>query len=82
MAKINNNIDYVDDQGRLHREGGPASIDSLGAKYWFIHGEKHREDGPAIEWEDGDKWWYLNDKRIKCNTQEEFELLMKLQLFW
>lgn len=82
MAKINNNIDYVDDQGRPHRENGPAVIDGLGAKFWYIHGNKHREDGPAIEWEDGDKWWYLNDKRIKCSSQEEFELLLKLELFW
>lgn len=73
---------WYNEQGRLHREDGPAIITPAGTKEWFIDGKNHRENGPAVEWWDGLNWWYINGKRINCNTQEEFELLMKLELFW
>ena len=48
--------------GKLHRENGPARIDTLrNAIYWYLNGKLHREDGPAHEW-NGNKEWWLNDK--------------------
>jgi hypothetical protein len=68
--------------GKFHREDGPAVEYIDGTKYWFINGQYHREDGPAIEHANGDKSWYLNDKKINCETQEEFERLVRLKAFW
>jgi len=53
---------YTDD-GKLHREDGPAVEWADGGKDWYINGQLHREDGPAEIWEDGSKFWYQNDKR-------------------
>jgi hypothetical protein len=39
---------WVDDQGRYHREDGPAIINKDGSMEWHLHGEWHREDGPAV----------------------------------
>jgi hypothetical protein len=53
-------IRWYNEQGKHHREGGPAIEWANGAKSWWINGECHREDGPACEWADGDKSWYIN----------------------
>jgi hypothetical protein len=53
-----------------------------GSKYYFLNGKNHREDGPAVEYANGDKSWYLNDIQVFCETQEEFERLMRLKAFW
>ena len=50
------------ENGELHREGGPALIRPDGIKCWYVNGELHREDGPAIECADGSKEWWINDK--------------------
>jgi hypothetical protein len=42
----------------------------------------HREDGPAVEYFSGDKEWWINGERLNCTSQEEFEKLMKLRVFW
>ena len=34
--------------GKLHREDGPAKINSDGSEYWFKNDIPHREDGPAV----------------------------------
>ena len=67
----------------LHREDGPAVEYTHGLKNWYIHGKLHREDGPAIEWPGHlvKEWWY-NDVKIATSSQEEFERLMKLKVFW
>ena len=46
--------------GKLHREDGPAVIESNGTLWWFQNDEHHREDGPAIHWPDGSQHWYTN----------------------
>jgi hypothetical protein len=51
--------------GKLHREDGPAIIESDGSEYWYKNGKLHREDGPAIACKDGTKHYYLNGKEIK-----------------
>lgn len=66
----------------LHREDGPAIIWKSGIKEWYINDLPHREDGPAVEYPDGDKLWYYHGEYIECTSQEEFERLVKLKIFW
>ena len=51
-------IEYYQN-GRLHREDGPA-INANGDKQWYINGKLHRLDGPAIERINGQEVWYKN----------------------
>ena len=53
---------WRNDNGKLHREDGPAYEYADGTKEWYINGKLHRLDGPAIEYANGSKEWYLNDK--------------------
>lgn len=73
---------WVNNEGHLHRVGAPAVEHEDGTVFWWHNGNLHREDGPAAEWKDGHKEWWYNDNRIDCTTQEEFERLIKLELFW
>jgi hypothetical protein len=49
---------WLDEDGRLHREGGPAEITPDGERRWYRHGKLHREDGPAVVSPDGYEAWY------------------------
>ena len=51
---------YWYQNGKCHREDGPAIEYPSGSKEWFLNGKYHREDGPAIERANGTKYWYLN----------------------
>ena len=66
----------------LHREDGPAVEYPNGDKVWYQNDQLHREDGPAVKYSDGSKYWYYEGKRINCNSQEEFEKIIKLKIFW
>lgn len=66
---------------KLHREDGPAVEYYNGTKFWYLNGKLHREDGPAIEYSNGDKAWHFNNKRIKVNSQEDFERYINLIIF-
>jgi hypothetical protein len=77
-----NGAKYYYKYGQWHREGGPACEFEDGAKYWCKEGNFHREDGPALEAANGDKYWHFNDKEIPCSSQEEFERIINLKLFW
>jgi len=68
--------------GKLHREDGPACEYANGDKVWYQNDQLHREDGPAVKYSDGSKYWYYEGKRINCNSQEEFEKIIKLKIFW
>ena len=68
--------------GVKHRVNGPAVEYHLNMKCWYQNGKLHRLDGPSVECHDGDKVWYYQGEKIKCNTQEEFERLIKLRLLW
>lgn len=46
------------------------------------HPIPHRLDGPAIEFSDGKKIWAINGKRLECSSQEEFERIIGLKIFW
>jgi len=68
--------------GKLHREDGPAVEYANGYKAWYFHDQYHREDGPAIEYAGGFKDWYYHGQRINCDSQEEFNRLIKLKALW
>jgi hypothetical protein len=53
---------WLNQDGKLHREDGPAIEYASGTKIWYLNGKYHREDGPAIEWASGNKKWFLNGK--------------------
>ncbi len=48
--------------GKRHREDGPAILAADGSSYWYQDDLLHREDGPAIEEADGDRGWYKQGK--------------------
>ena len=55
--------------GKLHREDGPAIEWSDGNREWYKNGKLHRLDGPAVEDADGYKVWYIEGKEL---TKKEF----------
>jgi len=71
---------YIDD--KRHRVDGPAVEFVNGDKLWYKEDLLHREDGPAIELENGVKAWYYQGQKIECSSQQEFEKLIRLKLFW
>jgi hypothetical protein len=53
--------------GEIHRENGPAVLDSyfVGYEEWFKYGVRHRDDGgPAMVWEDGGINFWINGINI------------------
>ena len=52
---------YWNQNGKLHREDGPA-IEEVNGTGWYQKGVAHREDGPAIDWKKGEKYWYQKGK--------------------
>lgn len=56
----NGNKFWLNSNGDLHREDGPAVIKTNGIKEWWVNGERHREDGPAFEDFHGNYFWYQN----------------------
>jgi hypothetical protein len=72
---------WYDENDKYHREDGPA-YESSDVNVWYIHGKRHRVDGPAVEWINGDKCWCYRGDEINCNSQQEFERLIKLKAFW
>ena len=68
---------------KLHREEDlPAVVFTDGRKTWYVNGIRHRTTGPAIVRADGTKEWYLNGEQIDCHSQEEFEKIVKLLIFF
>jgi hypothetical protein len=53
--------------GKRHREDGPAIEYADGDKYWYQNGKRHRLDGPACEWANAYKFWYQNGKRHRLD---------------
>lgn len=66
---IDGNIGWYQD-GKLHREDGPAFFLANGGQAWFQHGLEHREDGPAVEYADGTNEWWIYGVQ---HTQEQFQ---------
>jgi len=67
---------------QFHREDGPAIEYTDGTKSWYLYDKPHRLDGPAYEGLNGDKEWWYHGKWIDCDSQEEFERLIKLKVLW
>ncbi len=55
---LRDNINWKDDGGRWHRDGGPAMIWADGTQFWYQHGKPHRDDGPAVIYANGTRLWY------------------------
>jgi len=91
VIRINNDYSGFDfewyQNGLLHRIDGPAIELADGHREWWIEGKKHRLDGPAIEelneldLDSYKQWWYKGNQ-IQCNSQSEFNRLIKLKIFW
>lgn len=73
---------WYNSAGEFHRDNGPAIEYANGDKTWYQNGKLHRLDGPAIEFVNGYKSWSYRGKEVKCSSQENFEKLLKLKLFW
>ncbi len=58
LKKANGDKEWYQD-GKLHRDGGPAVERANGIKEWHKNGKWHRIGGPAIECVNG-KYWYQN----------------------
>lgn len=62
---------WLDDSGIVHREDGPAVIDTKhGLEVWYRFGKRHRLDGPACVTSGGCEW-YVDGRRF---TETEFNL--------
>ena len=77
---------WLTDDMIIHREDGPAYINSMGSKMWVWHGDLHREDGPASIYPDGSvSYWYkgncypFDEWCELTNRTEDEALLLKLQ---
>ncbi len=61
VIDLNGSKFWYDNEGRLHREHGPAVINYVGTLMYWIHGKLHREDGPAVIWPNTDcEYWLYN----------------------
>ena len=65
----------------FHKDNGPARIFPSGEKQWWIDGYLHRLDGPAVDAPPNYKEWHIKGKRLHCNSQQEFEKLLRLNNF-
>jgi hypothetical protein len=56
-------LEWRDDDGELHRTGGPARVFPSGREEWFHHGRLHRSDGPAVIHANGSVKYYVDGVR-------------------
>ena len=56
----NGRYELTNNNGKLHRHGGPAVVCLDGRRYWYQNGQRHRDDGPAEVYPDGSQYWYRN----------------------
>ena len=61
-------MNLIDEQNRLHADGGPAVTDPDGSCVWYHHGKIHRLDGPAVRlvFADGriEEQFWINGREI------------------
>ena len=69
--------EWLNAEGKPHREDGPAVEWANGSRVWYRDGELHREDGPAVERASGYKSWWIDGSRI---TKEEFDRRKKSEM--
>lgn len=56
-------------------------ISPEGSKFYFNNGSIEREDGPAVEYANGINHWWYKGKRVRVNSQDEFEQWIKYKSF-
>jgi hypothetical protein len=78
--------EWLDAEGKYHRDGGPAVEYANGDKEWWQHGKRHRDDGPAIMYASGHKEWFQHGKYLSFDEwlndvkmSDEDKVMMKLQ---
>lgn len=59
---VYNHISSPEIYGKMHRDDGPAFINSYGLKIWFNNGKFHRDGGPSVIKSDDDQAWCQNGK--------------------
>jgi len=65
--------EYRNEDGRLHREDGPAAIYNNGEyEVWCLNGQLHRIGGPTKIWSNGSEEWWFDGKlhRLDGPAQE------------
>jgi hypothetical protein len=62
---IDGSIEWRDEEGELHRVGGPARIFPSGREEWFRHGRLHHTDGPAAIYPDGRRIWFIEGEKVR-----------------
>lgn len=72
-------IYWLDDQ--IHRDDGPAIEYKSGYKVWSEYGKIHRLNGPARIWSNGRQEWWYQGQCIDCQSQNEFEKIIKMLAF-
>ena len=63
---------WENDEGQLHRDGGPALEHADGDRVWYQNGQPHRDGKPALECSDGTRAWYLRGRLIAVNTMGNY----------
>lgn len=81
-ATETNTANFWYQHNEIHRVNRPAVEYADGCMMWYQNDKLHRLDGPAIYRPNERCSWYVDDIRINCNSQEEFERLLKLKPFW
>jgi hypothetical protein len=70
--EFEDHIEWRNQYGVAHNEGGPAIEWSNGDKMWLWNGQYHRIGGPAIAWMDGHKEWWVEDNMISKHIWDFF----------
>jgi hypothetical protein len=78
---------WLNSEGQLHREDGPAVECADGSRAWYLNDQLHREDGPALEWANGYREWWLKGEELTWadwldKTTASPQLLTLLRLRW
>ena len=58
-------IQWIDDEGLLHRVDGPAWVWPDGTQYWFNHDRDHFVHGPSDLYADGRLAWYEDGEYLR-----------------
>ena len=78
MKNTNNSeIKRYYNNGKRHREDGPAVEYSDGTKIWYINDKLHRDDGPAVVYGNEmsfSKEWWLDNVRY---SEEEYKVELR-----
>ena len=71
---------WKNDDGKFHREDGPAYVRSFVVKKWYINGELHREGGPAVVWNSiyDDEYW-LGGVNLTEEEYKKKERMLKIK---